>query len=787
MAKVLKNVSKISGIYGQPGEERVSSLLQERLPDDYIILNSPRVSYHGATIDIDHVIIGPNGVFAIESKNMHGKILGGLMGNWTQERKRSGKSNRVKIGNPASQVNQYAKIVKSYLTVKYLQDYGNKVNVKLYPIVVFVHEEADLSEMEYTRPGFIGRVKVLKLDDLIDFILTREGVTYTPADIENFGEILVPPDQRDQTQYISTTAVLTEQKGLFSQRYEVLEEIGRGNFGTVYRGFDFKLDREVAIKKMHNKQKDPNAIRRFFREAQINAKLSHENIVAVFDYYEEDGDCFLIMEYVDGPTLEEYAGENQMGLPQIYEIVDDICAALEHAHEQHVVHRDLKPANILLGSDLKVKVSDFGIARLTEDSGLTQTSTTLGTPTVMAPEQILGQAVDARTDIFGIGVLLYLLLTGSYPFKGEHIGELVNKILYQEPDQVNVLCPEIPEAIAKVVVKCLQKEPDDRFSTVMELRQALRDVFIEAKDFSSSSEQVITRSLKTDSWSRNFPNPLKRVFSTDKRLFTAVSIISLVVILGLLGYQAFADSRRVTSDYLQTKQYGFTNENLKTLFANPDRFKGVPVSLVGKLGKIIKLNQSQTIFTMTVAGDQVPFKQLVVQYNKPHFMLQYSDYLKVTGSVQSAEGIKGYESVPVIIADKIEPIDDPWSILAPTIITTHPGIVKNDGGKVVRLDRVEFASQETRIFITVANLSKDNAYFVLSKPIGRQGQNTYQEVPNRYGVLSQPTLELKPGEYIEEVVFLKPLDPNQKTAKFIFGSDLNIADPEKPITFDVKW
>lgn len=783
MAKVLKKVSKISGIYGQPGEEKVSAVLEELLPDDYVILNSPRISYHGATIDIDHVVIGPNGIFAIESKNMHGKITGGLMGNWNQERKRTGKHRRVKIGNPANQVNHYAKILKSYMIVRYLNEVGNKVNVKIYPVVAFVHEEAELDELDYTRNGYIGRVRILKLDELIDFIKSREGVSYTSEDINHFAEILVPNEQRDQTEYYET-GFLDAQKNDIVKRYEFYEEVGRGNFGTVYRGFDIKLDREVAIKKMHHKQKDDDAIRRFFREAQINAKLNHENIVSIFDYYEDDGDYYLIMEFVDGPTLEDHLKDREMSLDEVYEIVDAICAALENAHENNVVHRDLKPANILLTTDFKVKVSDFGIARLTEDASLTKTSAGLGTPTVMSPEQISRKTVDARTDVFGVGVLLYLLLTGKYPFSGEHLGELVHKILYLEPEPLRKIRPDIPLPVEELISKCLEKEPKKRIQSITKLRKALYCTMIERRSYCPESD---IGNASKNKILRRLPIKLRKFISSDRHLLRAVTTVTLILIVFLLSYQGYVDSKKAATAYLQTKQYGFTNENLKALYANPEKFKGVPVNIVGKIGKVIKLTENTTIFNVIVSGQNNQVETIIVEYRVPHFMLQVSDYIKVVGSVQSDPGLAGQDKTPVIIADKVEALADPWSILAPPKLTIHPNAVADKNGKMVRINRVEFADKETRLFITVANLSDKKSYFVLSKPIARQGNRVFDEIPNRYGIYSQPTLELLPGEYIEEVIFLNPLDPDVGSAKLLFGSDLNLAANEKPYFIELEW
>lgn len=787
MATVLKQVSKISGVYGQPGEEKVSITLEENLPGDFVILNSPRISYHGATIDIDHVVIGPNGIFTIESKNMQGTITGGLMGNWTQERKRGGKGRRVKIGNPASQVSHYAKILKSYIGGKYAHEFNAKLPIKIYPIVVFVHEDTDLSVMDFTKPGYVGRVRVLTIGELISYICTREGANYTPEEIEKLAKLTIPPDQRDQTSYF-TTEMLTESKDKFSQRYELYEELGRGNFGVVYRGFDFKLDREVAIKKMQNSRKnDPEAVQRFFREAQITSRLLHENIAAVYDYYEEDSEYYLVMEYVDGFTLQEFVEKCKPDFDDLYQIIDGIAAAVQHAHEHHVIHRDLKPANILITADLKVKVTDFGIARLTENPSLTQSEHSLGTPSTMSPEQIKGEEVDERSDIFGLGILLYYLSTGEMPFHGEHLGEVVHRVLHQFPAPPYELNPDIPPALEDVILKALNKDKNNRYQQVSEFRSALVASTNITGNTGITGTGAITR-LRRKQWVRRLPNSMQNLLRSDRMFFKTIVVITLVVFLGLFGFQAYRDSKQATNDYLKPNQYGFNNDNIKSLFANPYGYEGIPVNIVGSIDKMIKLTDKTTLFTLNVeSAGKTTYKNILVSFNEPHFTLQYASFIRVTGSVKSPDK-NDPQKTPVIIADKIETIDDPWTVFAPTRFSLRPtNQILNYNGQVVQLDKIEFSDTETRMFIRVRNESPNTSLFILSEPRASQGSRTFKELPNRYGVFSQAALQLQPMQEVREVIFLEKMDPMKKSLIFTLGEENEMLSQQKPFVFNVNW
>lgn len=780
MGQILKQVSKISGIYGQPGEERVSSFLAENLPDGYVILNSPRLYHHGATFDIDHIVIGPNGIFVIETKNMQGSIMGGIMGNWVQERNRTGKNRKVKIGNPGNQVNQYGKVVKSQLGSRLAYETGRKLNFKIYPIVVFVHEDIDLSKMEYDKPGYIGRVKILRLSELVKYILAREGASYTKEDITQFADLLIPVDQRDQTAYFSPEQ-LKELSEPQERRYEIFEEIGRGNFGVVYRAFDYKLDQEVALKKLplHHKM-TPSIVQRFYREAQIASSLEHENIIRVHDYYEESGEYFIIMEMVEGQTLEQYVKDRQVSINEALRIIREIGKALDYAHNNKVIHRDLKPSNIMISANGVVKVTDFGIAKLTNSTDLTLDGSSAGTPITMSPEQVKGQPVTVKSDVFSTGVLLYYLVTGKMPFEGEHLGEIVHKITYLEPVALRKLNPEISPELEFVVLKALQKTPDDRFESMSSLVQAVDDLL--------HSRKLSIPAKKR--WLKYLPEFLKPLFKTPKSVFSTITITSLVVFVGILGFQVYEDSRQLSEQVILTKQYGFNNNNLPLLIANPKVYIGLPVNLVGRIDKTTRIDNQNTQFSLSVnANDsgQKGYQNVIVKFTRSTEALHNATYVKISGSLQNTLRTPENEQTPYIIADKVEPIEDPWSILAPSLFTIYPGEITNQNGRIIQVEKVEFAESETRLFIKVKNNESVNDIFLLANPIAKQGNLIFKELSGSYRIPLNQTLRLQPHQEAREVIFFEPIDRNKNKAIFVLGSNNDLLMGQQPYSFEINW
>jgi tRNA A-37 threonylcarbamoyl transferase component Bud32 len=259
-------------------------------------------------------------------------------------------------------------------------------------------------------------------------------------------------------------------------KYEVRREIGRGAMGVVYEGYDPMIKRVVALKTIRSDQlagdESATVIARFRREAQAAGRLSHPNIVPIYDFGEDNGVWFIAMEFIKGRELKEYFEANErFSVADIVRIMSQMLDALDYSHRQGVIHRDIKPANVFLLADGAVKVADFGIAHI-ESSSLTQVGTVLGTPSYMSPEQIMGLPVDGRSDLFSAGVILYQFLTGERPFAGSATTTM-QKVLKEEPLPPSTLNVQILPAMDAVVRKALAKRADERYQTAREFSAAI--------------------------------------------------------------------------------------------------------------------------------------------------------------------------------------------------------------------------------------------------------------------------------------------------------------------------
>jgi len=262
-------------------------------------------------------------------------------------------------------------------------------------------------------------------------------------------------------------------------RYQIVSELGRGSMGVVYQGFDPVIGRTVAIKTMLTEGLGPAEFEefkaRFQREAQAAGVLAHPNIVTVYDFGEDSGVLYLAMEFLEGKSLQTLV-EEQGILPveTIIPMYEQVCSALDHAHQHKIVHRDIKPANIMILESGLVKVTDFGIAKMMS-VGMTQAGQILGTPNYMSPEQVKGRPVDGRSDIFSLGVILYELVTGEKPFGGQNITTVIYKIINENPISPRELDATIPLGLTYVIQKALAKNPDERYQTCRELAEDLRN------------------------------------------------------------------------------------------------------------------------------------------------------------------------------------------------------------------------------------------------------------------------------------------------------------------------
>jgi eukaryotic-like serine/threonine-protein kinase len=258
-------------------------------------------------------------------------------------------------------------------------------------------------------------------------------------------------------------------------KYEVRATIGRGAVGTVYEAWDPLIARTVAIKVLPLLDMDEygeEQHERFRREAQAAGRLHHPNIVSAFDYGETESSAYIVMEYLPGPSLKTLLAKSEpLPLADIGRIMKGLLSGLRHSHQRGVVHRDIKPGNVVFSADGDVKITDFGIAHL-EASGLTRDGAVIGTPAYMAPEQVLSEPVDARTDIYSAGVVLYEMLTGRRPFQGSE-ASILHRIVHLVPARPSELAPTLSPDLDAVTAKALAKQPADRFQTAAEFDEAL--------------------------------------------------------------------------------------------------------------------------------------------------------------------------------------------------------------------------------------------------------------------------------------------------------------------------
>ncbi len=258
-------------------------------------------------------------------------------------------------------------------------------------------------------------------------------------------------------------------------KYHVTERIGRGGMGTVYRAVDETLHRDVAIKVLNTELNDPSVARRFRAEAVTVARLNHPGLATIYELVQHEGQWLMVMEFVRGETLEHLAGRvGALSVAQAADLCMQALGALAHAHSMGVVHRDLKPANIMLTEAGVIKIMDFGIARVAGTEHLTSAGFMMGTPAYMAPEQVLGHEIDARADLYAIGVVFYQLIAGTLPFKGDTPFQMAQSRISDEPTPVAAVRGDLPPWVREVLDVALARDPAARFQTALAFREALK-------------------------------------------------------------------------------------------------------------------------------------------------------------------------------------------------------------------------------------------------------------------------------------------------------------------------
>ena len=308
--------------------------------------------------------------------------------------------------------------------------------------------------------------------------------------------------------------------------YKVLSEVGRGGMGIVYKAEDTRLRRIVALKFLPVKDLEgEEAKARFLREAQAAAALNHPNIATIYEIDEAEGKPFIAMEYIDGGSLKDKVAARPLKLEEALDIVIQAGQGLQAAHEEGITHRDIKSANIMLTRTAQPKIMDFGLAQLGDRSHLTKTGSRLGTPAYMSPEQALGESVDRRSDIWSLGVVLYEMVSGQRPFKGEVEAAVTYSIVNEEPEPLTGLRTAVPIELDQLVTKVLAKSPDERYQHIEELIVDLRAVRKQLESGGPKKRRAKEAKRST------LPTPLYML----RRPRVAVIVLVAVLTVGLLG------------------------------------------------------------------------------------------------------------------------------------------------------------------------------------------------------------------------------------------------------------
>ena len=358
------------------------------------------------------------------------------------------------------------------------------------------------------------------------------------------------------------------ENGTVINQYKIISAIGKGGMGEVFLAQDTKLDRKVALKILPKEfAADIDRMNRFVREAKSASALNHPNIITIYEIGESDGTHFIATEFIDGKTLNEYAKNNPLNFKSALEIAIQIASALNEAHSVGIIHRDIKPDNVMVRSNGLAKILDFGIAKLSgsnnqpsldaEAATAIKSGTTpgmiIGTANYMSPEQAKGKEVDARTDIFSFGVVLYEIISGHLPFEGENALEMIGAILKDEPKPLNC---DVPNEIQKIIGKCLRKDAGERYQTIKDVCNDLEDVKQEL-EFQNKLERTVSPdkvepktqilpATTADEVKQTTTNQTAQIHPAKKYLAIVLAVL-LISAIGFFGYRYLSPTKQIES------------------------------------------------------------------------------------------------------------------------------------------------------------------------------------------------------------------------------------------------
>ncbi|OGU71250.1 MAG: hypothetical protein A2V93_12795 [Ignavibacteria bacterium RBG_16_34_14] len=365
--------------------------------------------------------------------------------------------------------------------------------------------------------------------------------------------------------------------------YKILEKLGEGGMGVVYLAEDTKLERKVAIKFLpRHISVNSEERERFKIEAKAAASLNHPNISTIHSIEEVNEDVFIVMEYIDGEELKNKIKSDPIPIGEVINIAIQIAEGLEAAHKKGIVHRDIKSQNIMITKDSKVKIMDFGLAKIGRGTQVTQIGSTVGTIAYMSPEQTKGDEVDNRTDIWSFGVVLYEILTGKQPFKGDYDQAVIYSILNEEPE----LEGNVSERLMYIIAKALSKNKEDRYQSVGEL---LEDLKQKNAKFETDQEQVISKSLLSKNW----------------KLITAGFVVTMLIVFGLFFFNSSSDSVKIKKSIAVLPFTNLSTDSDQEYFAD-----GMAEEIINSLAQIPNLKVSSRTSSFRFKGKEIAIQTI---------------------------------------------------------------------------------------------------------------------------------------------------------------------------------
>jgi serine/threonine-protein kinase len=380
---------------------------------------------------------------------------------------------------------------------------------------------------------------------------------------------LKPAEGISLTKTLITPKESVQKGSTLAGRYKIIEELGRGGMGVVYRAEDTKLKRMVALKFLPPELTHISEVKeRFMREAQAAAALDHPNICTVYEFDETEGTTFISMAYIEGQSLKEKIDSEPLELEESLKIATQVGEGLQEAHKKGIVHRDIKSANVMVTATGQAKIMDFGLARISGTTLLTKEGSTMGTIAYMSPEQARGEEVDLRTDIWSLGVVLYEMFSGQLPFKGEHEQSVVYAILNEQPKPVTDLRSELPVSIGQVVSKALEKDPENRYQQVEELLDDLKSI----------SAGIVPEEIKV--------RLRKEKLHRRKRVISYAGIAGLIIAVSVAAFLLFKGPAEAIDSIAVLPLENLTGDVEQDYFVD-----GVTDELIGQLAQLSGLKR----------------------------------------------------------------------------------------------------------------------------------------------------------------------------------------------------